>query len=157
MYPAPSDYCQYMGNLTLWTGVLTAFSALVLTPYLLQKYRWSISALTTPILMVLMTFAFFFVVCAGKAGFFPGISPLPIAVLFGSLHFCIGRSIKYTLFDATKELAFIPLNQEGQVKGKLIIDGIGSRLGRGGSSFLSIILFLLTGGGRGERSFLQEF
>jgi AAA family ATP:ADP antiporter len=64
----------------------------------------------------------------------------------GSIHFCIGRSAKYTLFDAIKELAFIPLNQEGQIKGKLIIDGIGSRLGRGTSSLLSIVLFLLMGG-----------
>jgi AAA family ATP:ADP antiporter len=146
MYPTPSEYCKYMGNLTLWTGGLTAFSALVLTPYLLQTYSWSRSALITPILMVLMTFGFFFCISALKAGLLPGASPLSFAVILGSLHFCIGRSAKYTLFDATKELAFIPLDQEGQVKGKLIIDGIGSRLGRGTSSFLSIILFALLGG-----------
>jgi len=146
-YPAPSDYCQYMGSLTMWTGVLTAFSALILTPFLLQTYRWSRSALITPILMVLMTFAFFFViVCIKKTTLFPEASALSIAVILGSFHFCIGRSAKYTLFDATKELAFIPLNQEAQVKGKLIIDGLGSRLGRGTSSLLSIVIFLLTGG-----------
>lgn len=32
------------------------------------------------------------------------------------------------------------------MKGKLIIDGIGSRMGRGTSSLLSIVLFLLMGG-----------
>jgi AAA family ATP:ADP antiporter len=146
MYPTPYEYCQYMGSLTLWTGVLTAFSALILTPYLLQKYLWSRSALITPILMIIMTAAFFFFVCCWKTGIFPAHLSLPIAVTLGSLHFCIGRSAKYTLFDATKELAFIPLDQEAQMKGKLIIDGIGSRLGRGTSSFLSIILFLLVGG-----------
>jgi len=146
MYPTPSDYCQYMGSLTLWTGVLTAFSALILTPYLLQTCRWSRSALISPALMVLTTFGFFFVVWCGRAGIFPGAAFLPFAVIMGSLHFCIGRAAKYTLFDATKELAFIPLDQEAQVKGKLIIDGIGSRLGRGTSSLLSIILFLLMGG-----------
>jgi AAA family ATP:ADP antiporter len=146
IYPTPAEYCKYMGNLTFWTGILTAFSALVLTPYFLQKYQWSRSAFITPALMVLMTFAFFSVVCLGKAGLFPGTSPFPIAIMLGSLHFCIGRAAKYTLFDATKELAFVPLSQEAQVKGKLIIDGIGSRLGRGGSSFISIFLFLLMGG-----------
>lgn len=145
-YPSPSDYCQYLGNLSLWTGIITAISALILTPYLLQTYGWGRSSLITPALMVILTFAFFAVVCCGKAGFFPGASPLPIAVILGSLHFCIGRSAKYTIFDSTKELAFIPLDQEGQVKGKLIIDGIGSRLGRGASSFLSILLFLIMGG-----------
>jgi AAA family ATP:ADP antiporter len=145
-YPSPSDYCQYMGSLSFWMGILTAFSALILAPYLLQSYHWTRTALITPILMVVITFAFFFIIFCGKIGWFAESSPLAIAVILGSVHFCIGRSAKYTLFDAIKELAFIPLNQEGQVKGKLIIDGIGSRLGRGTSSLLSILLFLLMGG-----------
>ncbi|MBS0604058.1 MAG: hypothetical protein JSS60_03360 [Verrucomicrobia bacterium] len=145
-YPSPSDYCQYMGTLSFWMGIMTAFSALFLTPYLLQTYRWSRTALITPILMVVVTFAFFFVIYCGRIGIFPGSSPLTIAVILGSVHFCIGRAAKYTLFDAIKELAFIPLNREAQMKGKLIIDGIGSRMGRGTSSLLSIVLFLLMGG-----------
>ncbi len=145
-YPSPSDYCQYMGNLSFWMGIITAFSALILTPHLLQTYRWSRTVLITPILMVTITFAFFFAIYLGKLGLFPGSSPLMFAVILGSTHFCIGRAAKYTLFDAIKELAFIPLNQEAQIKGKLIIDGIGSRLGRGTSSFLSIVLFLIMGG-----------
>jgi AAA family ATP:ADP antiporter len=145
LYPAPSDYCKFMGNLTLWTGILTGISALLFTPYILQTYSWGKAALITPILMVIMTFAFFFTVQCGKIGILPGSSPLHFAVMLGSLHFAIGRSAKYTLFDATKELAFIPLSQEAQIKGKLIIDGIGSRLGRGTSSFLSILLFLILG------------
>jgi AAA family ATP:ADP antiporter len=144
-YPSPSDYCQYMGSLNSWMGILTAISALVLTPYLLQTYRWSRTVLITPILMVAITFAFFFVVYLGRIGWFPTFS-LAFAVALGSIHFCVARAVKYTLFDAIKELAFIPLNQEGQIKGKLIIDGIGSRLGRGASSFLSILLFLVMGG-----------
>ncbi len=145
-YPSPTEYCQYMGNLSFWMGILTAVSALFLTPYLLQTHRWSRTVLITPILMVTITFAFFFVIYCSKLGLFPGSSPLTIAVILGSIHFCIGRSAKYTLFDAIKELAFIPLNQEAQVKGKLIIDGMGSRFGRGTSSLLSIVLFLMMGG-----------
>lgn len=145
MYPTPSAYCQYMGSLTLWMGIMTACSALVFTPYLLQSYRWSKTGLATPVLMVLMTFAFFAVACLHKFGA-TTYSLLPLAVALGSFHFCVGRSMKYTFFDAAKELAFIPLSQEGQVKGKLIIDGIGSRFGRGTSSFLNIILFISLGG-----------
>ncbi len=145
-YPSPAEYCQYMGSLSFWMGIVTALSALFLTPYLLQTYRWSRTALITPILMVGITFTFFFSIYLSKKGIFPGASPLTFAVILGSLHFIIGRSAKYTLFDAIKELAFIPLDQEGQMKGKLIIDGIGSRMGRGTSSLLSIVLFLLMGG-----------
>ena len=145
-YPSPSDYCQYMGNLSFWMGIITAVSALLVTPHLLPTDRWSRNVLITPILMVTITFAFFFAIYLGKLGWFPGSSPVMIAIVLGSVHFCIGRAAKYTLFDAIKELAFIPLNEEGQVKGKLIIDGIGSRLGRGTSSLLSIVLFLVMGG-----------
>jgi AAA family ATP:ADP antiporter len=145
-YPSPAEYCQYMGNLSFWMGVLTAVSAIFLTPYLLQTYSWGKTVLMTPILMVGATVAFFSVNCMAKYGMLPGFSPIGVIVALGSLHFCIGRAAKYTLFDAIKELAFIPLNQEGQVKGKLIIDGIGSRLGRGGSSLINILLFLLAGG-----------
>lgn len=141
-FPTKTEYCQYMGTLSLWMGILTAVSALFITPYLLQTYRWGKTVIITPILMVVVTMGFFFVVYCGKMGIFP----LTFAVVLGSIHFCGGRAAKYTLFDAIKELAFIPLNQEGQMKGKLIIDGIGSRMGRGTSSLLSIILFLLMGG-----------
>jgi AAA family ATP:ADP antiporter len=145
-YPSPSEYCQYMGSLSFWMGIITAFSALFLTPYLLQAYRWSRTVLITPILMVAITFGFFFVIYLGKVGIFVGASPVAFAIALGSIHFCIGRAAKYTIFDAIKELAFIPLSQEAQMKGKLIIDGIGSRMGRGTSSLLSILLFLLMGG-----------
>ncbi len=141
-FPSPPDYCRYMGTLNFWMGIITAVSALFITPYLLQTYRWSRTALITPILMMIATFAFFFVIYGTRAGIFP----ITLAVFLGSIHFCAGRATKYTLFDGIKELAFIPLSQEAQMKGKLIIDGIGSRMGRGTSSLLSIILFLLMGG-----------
>lgn len=142
-YPSPAEYCQYMGSLSFWMGILTACSALFVTPYLLQTIRWSRIALIFPLTLVAITFAFFFVIYLGKIGLLPGLA---IAVFLGSVHFCIGRAAKYTLFDTIKELSFIPLNQEGQMKGKLIIDGIGSRFGRGTSSLLSIVLFLQMGG-----------
>lgn len=149
-YPSPAEYCQYMGNLSFWMGILTAVSAVFITPYLLQTYSWGKTVLMTPFLMVGATVAFFSVNCMAKYGLLPGVSAISVAIVLGSIHFCIGRAAKYTLFDAIKELAFIPLNQEGQVRGKLIIDGIGSRLGRGGSSLINILLFLLAGGPAGS-------
>lgn len=140
-YPTPAEYCQYMGSLSFWMGILTAISALFITPYVLQTCRWRHTVLATPILMIIITFAFFFIVQCNQFGLFAGF-----AVLLGSTHFCIARSMKNTLFDTIKELAFIPLDQEGQMKGKLIIDGIGSRMGRGASSLLSILLLLSLGG-----------
>lgn len=145
-FPTPADFCKYNGILTSVTSVLTACSALFFTPYLLKKYSWTTCTLIPPILMVVTTVAFFSVIYSGRAGILTPVAFLAAAVPLGSVHFCFGRSLKYTLFDSTKELAFMPLDEEGQVKGKLIIDGIGSRLGRGGSSLLSLSLFTLMGG-----------
>ncbi|MBU6446279.1 MAG: hypothetical protein KGQ49_02635, partial [Verrucomicrobia bacterium] len=101
-YPTPTEYCQVMGNLSFWMGLLIAVSALFITPYILHKTSWSQTFMMVPILMVAATFAFFSVVCIIKYGHFT--EALSVALFLGSLHFCVGRAAKYTLFDAAKEL-----------------------------------------------------
>ena len=59
-----------------------------------------------------------------------------MGAFFGSSQNCLMRSAKYTLFDNTKELAFIPLSQECKMKGKAAIDGIGSRIGKSGGALI---------------------
>jgi AAA family ATP:ADP antiporter len=75
-----------------------------------------------------------------------GTTPLALCVFFGSLQNCLARASKYTLFDATKELAFIPLSKECKLKGKAAIDGVGSRLGKSGGSVIhqSLLMFFGT-------------
>ena len=65
-----------------------------------------------------------------------------LCVFFGSLQNVMSRSAKYTVFDSTKEMAFIPLSDETKLKGKSAIDGIGSRLGKSGSSLVLQILLM---------------
>ena len=72
-----------------------------------------------------------------------GTSPLALVVFFGSTQNCLSRASKFTLFDATKEMAFIPLSTEDKLKGKAAIDGVGSRLGKSGGSFIHQILLVI--------------
>lgn len=65
-----------------------------------------------------------------------GTTPLALAVLLGSIQNCFTKAAKYSLFDTTKEMAFIPLAPEHKLKGKAAIDGIGSRLGKSGGSLI---------------------
>jgi AAA family ATP:ADP antiporter len=65
-----------------------------------------------------------------------GATPLAIVVFFGSAQNILSRAAKYTVFDVTKEMAFVPLTPEDQLKGKPIVDGICSRLGKSGGSVI---------------------
>lgn len=140
-YPDPRQYCDYNGQLSFWYGLLTAVSALVITPILVKRCRWVVASLVTPICLVVTEAAFFFTL------WFPSKElPLDLLVLLGTIFFCCVRAAKYTLFDTSKELSFLLLPPLEKMQGKLIIDGICSRIGRGGASVLSIGLIQLFGG-----------
>jgi AAA family ATP:ADP antiporter len=51
------------------------------------------------------------------------------------------------MFDPTKEMAFIPLDEESKVKGKAAVDLVGARFGKSGASWLQIGLMDLVGTG----------
>lgn len=138
-YPDPRLYCDFMGKLSLWSGLLTAFSALVITPYLLRKCRWVVASLVTPLCLLLTEGAFFLSVWT------PTLS-VELSVLFGTLFFCLVRAAKYTLFDTSKEISFILLPPFEKMQGKLVVDGMCARLGRGSGSFITLLLIQLSGG-----------
>lgn len=56
------------------------------------------------------------------------------AVLVGAAQNVFSKSAKYSLFDPCKEMAYIPLDQELQLKGKAAIDVVCNPLGKSGGS-----------------------
>ncbi len=140
-FPDPRLYADFMGKLSVWNGLLTAFSAIVITPYLLRKTRWVVASLITPVCLLVTEGAFFFSVWNTTLA-----TQIEIQVLFGTIFYCLVRAAKYTLFDTSKEISFILLPPLEKMHGKLIVDGMCSRLGRGGGSMVSILLIQACGG-----------
>ena len=148
--PTPADYNAYMGNIMAIMGVLSTFMALFVTSSSIRRYGWTFSAMITPVIMLVTGVAFFSFLLFKDFGMgaFAGIlgmTPLAFGVLLGTIQNCFARSCKYTLFDATKEMSFIPLSEECKLKGKTAIDGVGSRLGKSGGSLLHSGLLLAFG------------
>lgn len=149
-YPNPCDYCHYMGQLSLWSGALTVFFAFFIAPFFFKKCSWVTAALATPLCLLATEGAFFiFLRWQGIGYSWFGLTEsewLGILIFLGSTQFCLCRAAKYTLLDTSKELAFVAMQREEALRGKLIVDGICARFGRGSGSFLSLSFIALFGG-----------
>lgn len=150
LFPNPTDYNAYMGKVMTVMGFLSTFIGLFVCSNILRRFGWTIGALITP-LIILVTGVFFFTFILFKdsalAGLIigMGMTPLALSVFFGSMQNSLTRACKYTLFDSTKEISFIPLSDECKLKGKAAIDGVGSRLGKSGGSLFHQGLLMIFG------------
>lgn len=149
LYPSPHDYNIYINNLTSAMGII-ATSASLLMAGLIRKCGWTKTAMLTPTVLLITTVAFFSCLFASETisplvSTLLGTTPLALAIFLGSLQNCFTKAAKYSVFDATKEMAFIPLEPDQKLKGKAAIDGIGSRIGKSGGSVIHQSFLLLFG------------
>lgn len=139
-YPDANDYSTFMGKFSFITGLVTIFMMLFVGGNLIRRKGWGFAALVTPVVLLITGAGFFAFVLFREnlAGYIAmmGTSPLMLAVIFGAAQNIMSKSAKYSLFDPTKEMAYIPLDQESKVKGKAAIDVVGARLGKSGGSFV---------------------
>jgi AAA family ATP:ADP antiporter len=149
-YPNANDYSTFMGYFSFSTGVVTVLMMLFVGGNVIRRFGWGVAAQITPVVLLITGIGFFtFVLFRDDlSGLFVGLgtSPLMLAVLFGAAQNIMSKSSKYSLFDPTKEMAYIPLDQESKVKGKAAVDVVGARLGKSGGSVVQqgLLMFLGT-------------
>ncbi len=145
----PDEILRHMNMVTIGIGCIATIGG-VLFSVMVRRLGWTFVAMLTPAVMVLMaigffSFMFFENALTGFAVSLFGVTPLVMTVYFGSLQNCLSKAGKYSVFDASKELAFLALEPEARLRGKAAIDGLGSGVGKSGASLTYQALILGTG------------
>ena len=133
VYTTQHSYSSFMGKFNMYFGVVSIL-VMVFGTYVLRKFRWLIPALYTPV-GAGVTGVIFFISIIFRDFFEPiftsfNSSILMMAVMLGSAQVILFKSLNYTFVDATKEMAFMPLDRELRTKGKAAVDVIGNRGGK---------------------------
>ncbi len=133
-------YNAFMGNYSTFTGIFTILFGWLIGSNVLRRVSWFTAASVTPLMIAVggvIFFAFIFAkdwvdfILASMA-----TTPVAAATFLGAGIIILSKGIKYSLFDSTKEMAYIPLDDELKTKGKAAVDVIGGRAGKAGGAFV---------------------
>lgn len=146
-------YNAFMGNFSTISGIVTILFGWLIGSNILRILSWFKAAVITPAFILLGGGAFFCFILSADISFFKGFvasmlnlfstTPVAAAAFIGAGIVLLSKAVKYSLFDPTKEMAYIPLDEELKTKGKAAVDVIGGRAGKAGGAFVQSTLLIL--------------
>ncbi|MFO1130283.1 MAG: Npt1/Npt2 family nucleotide transporter [Rickettsiales bacterium] len=144
-YSTPEKYAEFVGGYLRDSGILTIILVLF-GFFIIRIFGWKAGAIFTPLAMFI-TGGMFFI--ANKISYdnyifklFAMQDQIGLVIFAGTIQNIITKSSKYTLFDSTKEMLYVPLELEMKTKGKAAADLIGSKLGKSVASFFQSLIFI---------------
>lgn len=148
LVPSPSAYAAVMGDVAMWTGVVTG-SLMLLSPTLFRLWRWHGVARATPRFMLAAGLPFF-VGSAAFAVLHPGggggTLALKALVATGALLLVFAKGAKFSMFKPAEEMVYIGLDEQSRTKGKAAIDVAGAQTGKSAGSILQQVLLVASSG-----------
>jgi AAA family ATP:ADP antiporter len=148
LYSNANAFNAFMGRYSFYTGIASMI-VMVIGGNILRKFSWFTAAAITPILTLVSGSTFFsFIIWRNDfANMLAqiGTNPVAVAVFVGAVILILAKATKYALFDLTKEMAYIPLDDEMKVKGKVVVEVIGGRLGKASGAWLQSGLLMIFG------------
>lgn len=135
-----AGYNAFMGNFSTLQGVFIILFGWLVGSNVLRRVSWFSAAVVTPLAITVGGVIFFAFIFAREWVEFilqaMSVHPVVAASFLGAGIVIVSKGIKYSLFDATKEMAYIPLDDELKTKGKAAVDVIGGRAGKAGGAFV---------------------
>jgi ATP:ADP antiporter, AAA family len=139
LYPDQTDYNSFMGMYQMYLGMGSA-TGMMFGVLSLRKLSWFGNSIITPMSFFISGLLFFmFILLRDESATLLeliGTTVTVAAVMTGMVQNVIAKSFKYSIFDASKEIAFIPLDEELKINGKAAVDVIGTRIGRSSGSII---------------------
>jgi len=143
LYNNPCSYIAFMGQFNTWMGISSVLMNLI-SSSILRYLGWTICAYITPIIIGVTGFIFFFFIVFESSMYFI-FDPIYISIIAGAAQNILSKSSKYSLFDSTKEMAYIPLSIELKTKGKATVEIMGTKIGKSLVSIIHFVAFTIPG------------
>jgi AAA family ATP:ADP antiporter len=146
IYKTPAEFAIFIGSYLNYTGIFTLIFVII-GSNIVRKIGWLTAAMITPIMVLLTGIIFFTVSTYELLGAIITsiilVDPIMFVVAIGAIQNVLSKSSKYTLFDSTKEMSYVPLDSELKTKGKAAADMIGTKLGKSLSALLQSLIFVI--------------
>lgn len=147
VYKTPTEYARFVGSYISYVGVFTLIFTLI-GSNIVRYLGWFVAAIITPIMLFVTGVLFFMfinfdIINSISAIIFILTDPIMIAVVIGAIQNVLSKSTKYTLFDSTKEMSYVPLPNELKTKGKAAADVIGTKLGKSFGALIQSSMFIM--------------
>ena len=147
LYVDVGRYAEFNALYMTWTGV--AIMLMTLVGNSIFKYQnWFVAAVITPVIIMTTGIIFFTLIvfedqmiCIQDKIMLT--SPLILAVSIGAIQNIIVKGTKYSIWDTSREMLYIPLDNELKTKGKAAVDVISSKIGKSSSGLIQSILFTI--------------
>ena len=147
LYSTVNAYAEFNALTILWTGVAIMIMTII-GNNIMRNYGWFAAAVITPV-MILVTGVMFFMLVVFDNEIFTLfnnamiMTPLAMAVSVGAIQSILTKGTKYSIWDTSREMLYIPLDNELRTKGKAAVDVVSSKIGKSSSGLIQSMLFVL--------------
>ncbi len=147
LYSTVNAYAEFNGLYILWTGIAIMVMTII-GNNIMRNHGWFVAAVITPV-MIMVTGVIFFVFVVFDNDIYTlfnnamVMTPLAMAVSVGAIQNILAKGTKYSIWDTSREMLYIPLDNELRTKGKAAVDVVSSKIGKSFSGLIQSMLFVL--------------